>query len=242
MNGLLCVVIHDVAPINWAACQRVLHAVQEVADLPTSLLAVPHHHLRGGDPVVEAALSRLLAQGHELVLHGYSHLDPGEPRNRWDHLKRRVYTAGEGEFSDLGQAEARSRIEAGARWFATRGWPLHGFVAPAWLLSKGSWQALRASRLLYTTTLSRVHALQRGESMASDAMVFSTRSRWRRTASLARNTWVAHTWGQQQLVRFELHPHDADHPQIRQLWMRELATLSKQRQALTLAQAVRSIW
>lgn len=242
MTGLLCVAIHDVAPVNWVACQRVLQAVREVADVPLSLLAVPHHHLRGSDPQMEAALSHLLARGHELVLHGYSHLDPGEPRNQWDHLKRRVYTDGEGEFCDLGRAEARSRIEAGARWFAGRGWPLHGFVAPAWLLSQGSWQALRDSPLRYTTTLSGVHALQTGASLPCEAMVFSTRSRWRRVASLARNAWVAHTWRQQRLVRFELHPHDADHPRIRQLWMRELAALSTQRQAVTLAQAVESLW
>ncbi len=242
MTRLLSVVIHDVAPANWAACQRVLHAVAEVGDIPVTLLVVPRFHLQARQASFEYELSHLLASGHELALHGYSHLDPGEPRNWFDHAKRRIYTDGEGEFCDLSAHEAGLRLEAGLRWFERHGWPLSGFVAPAWLLSPGSWQALQASTLRYTTTLSAVHALPQRQQLKSSAMVFSTRSRWRRAASVPRNQWVSLWWRDQPLVRLELHPRDADHSAIRRLWTAKLVTLLQERQALTLADAVDELW
>lgn len=238
MKGMVSVVIHDVAPVNWAACQRVLAAVREVADVPTTLLAVPRYHLRASEQGFEDALSSLAQQGHELALHGYVHLDPGTPQGWRDHLRRQVYTDGEGEFSALTRAEAWMRLQAGAHWFARRGWPLHGFVAPAWLLSAGTWEALWDMPLRYTATLSSVYSIAGRTRLPSSALAFSTRSLWRRMASLPRNEWVASRWHGQALVRLELHPYDADHPAIRRLWTRELARLLACREVLTLADAV----
>ena len=68
-------------------------------------------------------------------------------------LRRRVYTRGEGEFWALSEREATRRIEAGIAWFREHGWPLAGFVAPAWLLGPGAWQALATQRFEYTATL-----------------------------------------------------------------------------------------
>lgn len=242
MNRLLSVVIHDVAPANWAACQRVLQGINEVGHIPVTLLVVPRFHLQTRQASFESELSHLLASGHELALHGYSHLDPGQPRGWLDHLRRRVYTDGEGEFSDLSAQEAGLRLQAGMRWFEWHGWPLKGFVAPAWLLSPGSWQVLRDSALRYTTTVSAVHALPQRQHLHSSALVFSTRSRWRRMASVPRNQWVSLWWRQQPLVRLELHPRDADHPVIRRLWTAKLSDLLGERQALTLADAVDELW
>lgn len=242
MNRLVSVVIHDVAPANWAACRRVIDTVAEVGDIPITLLVVPRFHLQARQASFESELSRLLASGNELALHGYSHLDPGEPRDLLDHVKRRIYTVGEGEFAGLSAEEARLRLRAGLRWFEQRGWPVRGFVAPAWLLSPGSWEALQASALRYTTTLSAVHALPQRQRLRSSALVFSTRSHWRRLASVPRNHWVSWWWHGEPLVRLELHPRDADHAPIRELWTKKLKALLSERQALTLADAVNRIW
>lgn len=242
MTRLISVVIHDVAPANWQACRRVMDAVAQVAPIPITLLVVPRFHLQARDAAFENQLTHLLSSGHELALHGYSHLDPGEPLDGWDHIRRRIYTDGEGEFCALSAEAAELRLRAGLRWFEERGWPVSGFVAPAWLLSAGSWEVLHASTLRYTTTLSAVHALPQRQHMHSSALVFSTRSRWRRVLSLPRNHWVSLWWRTQPLVRLELHPSDADHPRIRQLWMRKLAQLLEQREAVTLADAVSRLW
>ncbi|MDM5177075.1 DUF2334 domain-containing protein [Massilia sp. DJPM01] len=159
----LCVVIHDVAPATWPDCLRLLQAVRAVADIPVTWLAVPRWHGgEGRSPACEAALDSLLADGHEIALHGYAHLDTAAPDAGWrSRFLRGVYTEGEGEFAALDAHEARRRIELGLAWFDERGWPASGFVAPAWLLSDGAWEAVRSYPFLYTTTWSHFHVLMR---------------------------------------------------------------------------------
>ncbi|NBD22125.1 DUF2334 domain-containing protein [Aquabacterium fontiphilum] len=236
--ALMSIVIHDVAPVNWAACQRVMRAVREIGNVPMTLLAVPRFHLRPSTPEFEHAVSTELEHGCEVALHGYTHLDAGHPRHWRDWIRRRIYTRGEGEFSDLGQWEASMAIDAGIRWFQRCRWPLHGFVAPAWLLSPGAWSALSKKPLRYTCTRRALYTLDRQGRYPADSLVYSTESSLRRSLSLTRHAYLSHRIRQQSLVRLELHPHDADHPAIRRAWMRTLSTLLPDREVCTLADAV----
>ena len=94
----LCVSLHDVAPATWASCQRVLSAIREVAEIPLTLLVVPAYHGQcSAQHEFEQAITTQLLAGHELALHGYFHLDPQVPSDVIDWLRRRIYTAGEGE-------------------------------------------------------------------------------------------------------------------------------------------------
>ncbi|MGC4060195.1 MAG: polysaccharide deacetylase family protein [Aquabacterium sp.] len=238
---LFSVVIHDVAPATWAACQRVIQAVREVADVPMTLLVVPRYHLRPSDHAFERCMHRQIAKGHELALHGYSHLDEGQPQGWRDHVRRRWYTAGEGEFSALPESAALHKLRAGMNWFERRQWPLQGFVAPAWLLSSGTWQALGQVPLNYTATLNAVYSLPHAARTPSACLAFSTRSLWRRVVSIPRNSVVSSGWHRHRLVRLELHPHDADYPFIRQYWMNALRRLMDERQAVTLSEGVRRL-
>ncbi len=158
----LCVSIHDVAPANWSDCLRLLDAVREVADIPLTWLVVPRFHDSAAQSgPCEAMLSDLQTQGHELALHGYTHLDPAPSGlSLRDYLVRRVYTQREGEFAAISAAEARCRIELGLRWFNERGWSPAGFVAPAWLMGSEAWRALADFPFAYTTTYRHFHLLQ----------------------------------------------------------------------------------
>lgn len=239
MRPVLSVVVHDVAPVTWPLARRLMAAVQEVAPLPLTLLAVPryHHHLPQAD--FEQWLGGRLAAGDELALHGYTHWDEGEPRGWTDRWRRRVYTAGEGEFSGLDSAQAGWRLAAGLRWFEQQGWPVQGFVAPAWLMSPGTWEALAAwPRLRYTCTLRQIVPLPGGEPLVSQSLVYSTRAAWRRALSCAWNPAVALAQRRRPLLRFELHPHDVEHAAVRRSWQRLLERQLLQREPLTLAQAV----
>lgn len=237
----LCVSLHDVAPATWNACRRVLQAVRDVADVPVTLLVVPVYR---GEPAAlapefTAQLSRLAEQGHELALHGYYHRDTGVARSSRDWLLRRIYTAGEGEFCALAEAEAAERLHLGIRWFDAQGWPLEGFVPPAWLVGEGAWRALRAQpRLRYVTTFGRLHLLQQRTSLPAPCLTFSTRSALRRAAALA---WAgaARCGRGEAVLRLALHPHDADYPALRRAWQRRLAQLLRQREPLTKAAAAR---
>lgn len=213
----LCVALHDVAPETWPECERLLDALAAVERFPVTLLVVPDYHRNGGrvPDWYARALDRRLERGDELALHGCTHLDDGPlPRTPADFVRRRLLTAGEGEFAALGAGAARVRMERGRAWFAARGWPLHGFVAPAWLLGPGAWTALDSQPFDYTTTRTAFHLFRPRVAVRAPCIVYSARSAWRRALSIARNRELAARLAQSPLARIALHPADAAWPAI----------------------------
>lgn len=242
----LVIVLHDVAPSTQPAIDRVRQVLDAVQPgLTTSWLVVPRHHGQRPTAPWAARLDAAVAAGDELVLHGWRHVDD-QPLAWHDAWLRRHYTAGEGEFAALDASQALHRLQAGRRWFLRHRWPLAGFVAPAWLLSRPSWQALQRSGFAYTCTLTRLVALPRidaeghvdpGAVLESRALVWSTRAAWRRWMSCAWNAAVARRLRDAPLLRLELHPHDADHASVRRSWTRVLEQALQDRQVVTLAAA-----
>ena len=220
----LCISIHDVAPATWPACAQLIAAVRAVQAVPLTLLVVPaYHRLPVRDPVAyDAQLEHALSRGDELALHGYVHLDEAAPATtlRARYL-REVFTQKEGEFSALGADEARQRIDLGLQWFARRGWPLAGFVAPAWLMGKGSWSALREYPFRYTSTMHHLHLLREHHVLHAPTLVYTARNAAGRLASRWWNDLLAHRLTRSPLLRLALHPADAQHP----LLMRHLQCL-----------------
>lgn len=209
------------SPATWPACEHLLDALREVAPFPATLLVVPSYH-RGtpamADPGFCARMSGRLAQGDELALHGFLHLDDQPVNGIVDRIRRHVYTAGEGEFSSLSEELAMRRLGLGIRWFQSQGWPLHGFVAPAWLMSPGVWRALRALPFRYTTTLRRIYALPSCESMSAPSLVYSVRGAWRRVVSKQWVGTLARAQRKAPFLRFGLHPADAAYPAVVRHW------------------------
>jgi predicted deacetylase len=210
----LCVSIHDVAPDTWPACQQLLQALRAVAAAPVSLLVVPAYHGQLQRAVsYEHALERLLGQGHELVLHGYRHRDSGPPPRHWrERFARHVMTECEGEFAAIDAGEARHLLHQGLAWFGQRRWPVHGFVAPAWLMGPGAWQAVQEFAFAYTTTRSHFHLLQPRLARRAPSLVFASRNVLGRIVSLPRTSVLARAARQAPLVRLCLHPRDAQSP------------------------------
>ena len=183
--------MHDVAPQTWDACEHLLAAVTAVASIPITLLVVPDYHgagLRSFSPAYRNGLESRLARGDELALHGWRHLDD-EPlgRDPIERLRRTRLTAREGEFAALPVARARERLEAGLDWFGRFGWPLHGFVAPAWLMSPGTWQALDGLPFGYVTTRPSIYLMPQRLPFETSTLVYSVRTSWRRALSLLWN-------------------------------------------------------
>jgi hypothetical protein len=246
----LCVSIHDVAPATWDDCLRLHDAVRAVADIPMTWLVVPCYH---GQPTrsvpMESGLEALLAAGHELALHGYTHRDDAPAASSLSLLQRwtrNVYTRSEGEFANLGEAQARARIALGRAWFAARGWPVSGFVAPAWLLGPGAWRALTkpcatrgegaaAPLFRYTTTLARFHWLHPTHALWAPSLVYTARNRAGRMLSPLGIDLAGPVQRNAALVRLSLHPSDARHPELMRHMQRVLAQLLQRRHALTKA-------
>ena len=234
----MCVVVHDVAPGTWAATRRLLAAIAEVGNFPVTLLAVPRYHGQQRDAAFEHWLMDRAASGDEIALHGYRHLDDGEPRGLVDSLTRRTYTRGEGEFSDLSFDEAMLRIDAGLAWLHELGLRPDGFVAPAWLLGAEAWRAVRAQAFTYTCTLRRIYFLdadhEQERSVACQSQVYSHSTAWRRGMSVIWNDSLAWLQRAQPLVRMELHPADADHANIKKSWQKNLRAQLDVRKVITL--------
>ncbi|WP_269633386.1 polysaccharide deacetylase family protein [Pelomonas sp. BJYL3] len=234
---LLAAVIHDVAPSSWSDCRSLIDQLDEMGIRPLSLLAVPRFHGSPRDPAFERWLLQRAEAGDELVLHGYDHRDPLLPRGGWQRVKRLWYTHGEGEFSALPYAEARRRLTAGRRWMESLGVRPAGFVPPAWLMSAGSWEALREQPLLYTCTLRQVVLLPHGPTLSAMAQVWSARSASRRLASAWWNAALLSLQAERPLLRLELHPLDARHASARRSWQRvATAAMSQRRQPVSLLQ------
>lgn len=243
----LCVVLHDVTPLNASVCMQMLDLLQRLAretgvTVPVTLLVVPSPRGSSHDTPADHLgwLRGLCAEGHELALHGLTHHDDGPPPRTWrERLRRHHYTAGEGEFAALDLAAAHERLAAAKAWAARHRLPVRGFVAPAWLLSADADRAVRQAGFDYSCRLDHIESLPDGRRLHARSLVFSTRSAWRRVASRA---WVRSVAWQQRrtgapLMRFELHPGDLRHDAVRRCWVGLLRQALVERQPLLLHEA-----
>ena len=223
----LIVSLHDVSPTTRTECARILAELRSLGVPQSSLLVVPDHHHRGRiveDAEFSAWLREQAAAGHEIVIHGYHH---SRPRRAKEGLRARIttrfYTADEGEFYDLDRTSAMALVAKADAEFRQIGLAPSGFIAPAWLLSRESEDALRELKCEYTTRLGHVLDLRTGRIFPSQSLVWSTRSAWRRQVSLAWNALLFRRLASHPLLRISIHPVDFQHPQVWQQ-IRELVT------------------
>ena len=207
--------IHDVSPLTREAVDAMLADLRAAGAGTASLLVVPDHHHKSPIDRDAGFLDWLRArerEGHEVVLHGFYHL-----RQSGGGLAKRLitehYTAGEGEFFDLGCGEARRRLARGLEILSD--FDVKGFIAPAWLLGTEAERAVRDEGFAYTTRLGGVLDLRSGERTDSQSLVYSVRSAWRRGCSLLWNSWLNARLRRNPLVRLGLHPPDWRHEKIK---------------------------
>src|SRR3981081_425154 len=155
MSPALVVSLADVSPLTQPVSTRILAELADLGIKRTSLLVVPNHHRRApirDDAGFQAWLSGLVSKGHEPVLHGYYHQrERGSGESIQSQAITRIYTAGEGEFFDLGESEAHDRLQKGLADLAFLDRKISGFIAPAWLLGQEADKAVRGLGFDYTT-------------------------------------------------------------------------------------------
>lgn len=221
-------VLHDVAPHNWADYRPFVEAVDKLGNVPITWLVVPDFHHHDALPVdgdFRQLLDSRVAKGDELALHGYFHSDDQPaPRTPKDWFMRRVYTH-EGEFYQLSEAQALARLSAGIDAFQRNGWPLHGFVAPAWLMSQGTRDALRQLPLSYTSDPQHLYRLPDFTRVDAPGLVWSARSAWRRGLSKVISDRREQRWRSAPVIRLGLHPVDMRHDFSRRYWLETLHRL-----------------
>lgn len=221
-------VLHDVAPPTLADYQPFVEAVDAMGKVPITWLVVPDFHKHNSleaHPGFRRVLTHRVARGDELALHGYFHCDegplPGTPR---DWFMRRIYTH-EGEFYTLSQRAALDRLRAGIDVFDRYHWPLAGFVAPAWLMSEGTREALRQLPLHYTSDARHLYQLPDFTPIDAPGLVWSARSAWRRRLSKLLSDQRERQWREAPVIRLGLHPVDMRHELSRRYWLQILKRL-----------------
>ena len=137
---------------------------------------------------------------------------------------RRIYTW-EGEFYTLDRQQALQRLEAGMEVFEHNDWPVHGFVAPAWLMSKGTRQALSQLPLDYTSDAQHLYRLPDFSPVDAPGIVWSARSAWRRGMSKIISDHREAHLQTAPTIRLGLHPVDMRHEFSRNYWLQTLTRL-----------------
>lgn len=220
------IVMHDVAPSTWPACERVLDALAEVSPAAVSLLVVADYHRlhrMEDDAGFVRAMQQRRERGDEVIVHGLTHLDESQPSSALrDRIWRKFYTAGEGEFYALSQAEAAEKLQQAYTRFRALGWQTQGFVAPAWLYSAGACAALRDSPFAYTTSRRELILLPSQQRLSAPSLVWSVRAPWRLQLSAWWNEYMLRRIladpVRYPLLRLGLHPVDAAHPTCLAFW------------------------
>lgn len=238
MKPLVSIEVHDVAPATWSSCRALLGMLDSLGASNVTLLVVPWYH-RGVSiddaPAFVDAISRRLVRGDEAALHGFVHLDEAAPpRTLRDRFERRLLTRREGEFAATGFADARERIERAIAIWRSTGWPLAGFVPPAWLLGPYARAAIDdIASFEYVALRHRLIRLTDAQAVASDTMWYSPTSAPRRAMSRAAIALTALHAARRRLLRIALHPRDADVPSVLAHWQRIVSRALDERTLVT---------
>jgi predicted deacetylase len=213
----LIVSLHDAHPgsLKQVGAQRSL--LEDWGVHKTSILVVPEFHhgksMQQDDDFLQWA--RAWAEyGDEMVLHGFYHDRKGQRATLGNYFLTRLYTNNEAEFLDLPREEALNRLRSGQALFAWNNWPIRGFIAPCWLMSKELPALLWEEGFSYTNTLHGVLHRQRGF-FPGRSLCWSTRTGWRVNTSLIYNRWLFGRLLGQPVLRISLHPMDFEFPRIR---------------------------
>jgi predicted deacetylase len=219
---LLCVSLHDVAPATLPDCRNTLAFLDSLRVGPIALLVVPDYHGLGRVDRDQRFCDFLRARarrGDEIVLHGYFHRDPDDQYcGLRDWIDRRLHAEREGEFARLNSNVARARLLRGLAVLRSAGWQPHGFVAPAWLMSPGTCDALEGMSFRYYATRDGVHLLSGGRRIRAPSLVVSTGSAWRRALSAPWNRALFGRYFDAPVLRAALHPRDVRYSGIEALW------------------------
>ncbi|MFI4903215.1 MAG: DUF2334 domain-containing protein [Burkholderiales bacterium] len=236
--------MHDVAPATWPQCRELLGMIDALGAPPVTLLVVPHFHrgirARDSQAFVDALDARV-ARGDELALHGYYHVDDGpRPRSLGAFVARRVLTRGEAEFAAIVGHDAQQRLADGIALFDEAGWPLAGFVPPAWQLNAATRGAIDTlgARIAYVPVRGGIYRLPGWRFEATANLCYSPDRPWRRALSRASIAWALARNGRRRLLRLSLHPLDAGFPGVVAHWQALIERALRTRRPVTKREAM----
>jgi uncharacterized protein len=212
--------IHDVTPYHLQRLEQLVPIIEEVVGKGKfALLVVPDFHREGRldqNAVFAKQLRGWADDGCDIFLHGFTHLDESEYSSFGAGLKAKRLTAGEGEFLGLSYYDATRKLIDGRKVVEDIiGRPVTGFIAPAWLYSPGSLRAIADQGFDLCEDHFRVWNPQNDEVYARGPVVtYASRSPTRLLSSLLWSRIATVALSRANVVRFAVHPHDVDAPEL----------------------------
>ena len=213
----LLVSIHDVSPRFEREVDRLLEVLHPHVGDRLAMLVVPNHW--GDAPIIPGSpfATRLQAwadAGVEMFLHGFHHRDYTWHDSPFDRIRARFMTVGEGEFLGLPRLVAADRIREGRALVEDIiGRPITGFVAPAWLYSRGAIEALADNAVPLAEDHWRVWSPATGEHLARGPVItWASRTPLRLASSLVAAAVLRHAPA--RVLRIGVHPPDSRHPRL----------------------------
>ena len=215
----IVVSLHDVAPSTAELSRRWLELL-ETLGVRASLLVIPgrwNGQELSQSPAFVDWLHAAESRGHEIVQHGLLHtrdknFASTSNRSRIGQLLGR----GCQEFWELPYEEAFKRLIQGKSTMAKCGFQTTGFVAPAWMMSDGTLDALRDTGFQYTNDHTHLINTQTG----AKKFIVVTSQRPRSLLSLpgvaVTNGIAKYAETRGKPLRIAIHPADLMSPRLRE--------------------------
>ncbi len=216
MTRRLLASIHDVGPKFEAHVDQLVGILERhVGAAKFAMLVVPDHWDEAplsAAPAFQAKLRRWSDAGVEMFLHGWRHRDDARAKG----FAQKHMTAGEGEFSGLSAFDASARIVEGRKIVEDAiGRPVAGFIAPAWLYSKGALDAVRDDGFALAEDHLKVWQPVGGAVIARGPVItWASRSPWRIRSSLMVAAAARALPQALPTARIAVHPGDVTVPAL----------------------------
>jgi len=206
------IAVHDASPAHWQELRELDSLLREMGVGTYSMLVIPDYH--GEYPLEKypdfcSWLEDLREAGVEMMLHGFTHISRSVPEGIIDRTRAALFTRGEGEFLGLDPSSAATLLQKGREALNSAEIFTDAFVAPAWLYSRGTLEAL--STLGFRYAEDRLHSWDPHTGrvlLRSPVVNFAGGGRLKRAAATA---WVHASLVLMRgtgTLRFALHPCD----------------------------------
>ena len=226
--------VHDVSPAHSSTLRNIHSTLESLGIVRYSMLVVPDHH--GKWPLEDFPefcgwLRQQADNGVEIVLHGFYHEGDNEGLSVADRFRSRLFTRNEGEFLGLDEEAAEKLLKAGRETLKkVLDIEVNSFVAPGWLYSKGTSEALRKTGFTFTENRWRIWDPAAGKTIVRAPVVnFAGGSRLKRSLAAF---WVKISGivlAGSRTARFVIHPCDFENDSVKKEVIKRLKLYIRRR-------------
>jgi len=234
----LILTLHDVSPAHEDTVRKIHSILQQLGAFEYSMLVIPDHH--GEWPLDQFPefckwLKNISQNGVEIVQHGFQHkagtVEPGLINS----FRSMLFTRNEGEFLGLDETAAEKLIISGRQILdRTLGIDIKGFVAPAWLYSRGTARALKKTGFAFTESRYRIwDPRSRSTILAAPIANYAGGSSLKRYLAAL---WVGlsgYLFARAETVRFAVHPYDFETGSVENTVIERLRKLLEKRETVS---------